>query len=320
MFLKHHILYSVCFVWLILSSTVNAAFYGVVTHGSYGRNSSWYQPPSYGEENFFSELAKQAEKQGVSELVSFSWSGDSGFPKPAEKSLKEHLRAAEDLADLILKKTPDMPAFYVGHSNGGVIGMLASHMLFNPHHWRGKEAPKLFKDFKTPLSKSDQRCRVLIQQVVLARQQKFTAQDPQVKIGQLILLATPHNKYLYQANMAVVGTVSAISSLGDGVAKTFSGSSRMYEPAKDSLNVRITLQTHNLGKVQPWHTGLMTIAVARSILTIARDAVKKLQLNRHALDTVLGVDVLIDDAGADPSMAIIKNINRTPFKPSGSGL
>lgn len=299
---------------------IQASFYGIVTHGSRGSASSWYKPPVRGEENFFSELAKSASRQGVSELVSFSWSGDSGFPKSQEKSLQEHLRAAEDLADLILKKAPDMPAFYLGHSNGGVIGILASHMLYNPHHANGKNVVPLFEDFKKPLSRSDQVCRALIQRAVLARQSKFTAQDPQIKIGQLILLATPHNKFLYRANMSVVGSVVAIFSPGDGVAKTFSQSSRMYAPTKNGLNLRVTLKEQNGAKIQPWHTGLMTISVARSVLTLLQDAVKKFHFNRHNLDKVLGVDVLINADGSVPSMSVIKNVNRIAFKPKGHGL
>ena len=311
---------SLFLVFCFTISVIYSKSYHIVTHGSRGARSQWYKPSLDGTINFFEELETQAKRRNVDYVEPFTWSGSSGFPLSPEKSVKAHVQAAEELADLCLSLYPDKLDTYIGHSNGGVVGLLASHMLWNPYHHPGKIAPKLFDqpDFKQ--AAADIWARKYIQERVLARQRQFTPQDPQIKIPYLIMIATPQNKYLYKANMDTVGFVIALHSQADKIQKTFS-LSRIYSPGRNVLNLRVTTALSNGGRVYPLHTGFMTPFIAREILNLMPNAMNALSLDKNRLGSVLAVDVLVYE---NPEKSLefkrIQDLSVLGFKASGNGL
>jgi hypothetical protein len=311
---------SLFLVFCFTIQAIHSASYIVVTHGSRGARSQWYKPSLDGTTNFYQELEAQAHKRNVDYVEPFTWSGSSGFPLSSEKSVKAHVQAAEELANLFLSLYPDRPDTYIGHSNGGVVGLLASHMLWNPHHHAGKNPPRLFDHQDVKQTSADVWARKYIQEKVLARQRQFTAQDPQIKIPYLIMIATPQNKYLYTANMDTVGCVIALHSQADKIQKTFS-LSRIYSPGRNVLNLRVTTELSNGGRVYPLHTGFMTPFIAREILNLMPRAMSVLSLDKNELGSVLAVDVLINE---DPEKSLefkrVYDLNVLGFKASGNGL
>lgn len=91
----------------------------IVLHGTWGAETSWYTPNG----DFFDALEKTA-KQQTNSVVSFRWSGAN--------SIHERNKAAQGLAKLIETYDNDnTDIIVVGHSHGGTVALLASHLLSN---------------------------------------------------------------------------------------------------------------------------------------------------------------------------------------------
>lgn len=103
-----------CFFSLRASSKKTVFF---VVHGTWGADASWYMPGG----DFFDVLEKSAyAHNGV--VVPFRWSGKT---HPTERS-----KAAQQLAKIIQTyDDSDVAIVVIGHSHGGTIGILASHLI-----------------------------------------------------------------------------------------------------------------------------------------------------------------------------------------------
>lgn len=90
----------------------------IVLHGTWGAETSWYIPNG----DFFDALEETAKKQNGS-VVSLRWSGAN--------SIQERNKAAQSLAKLIetYNNNDNTKIIVVGHSHGGTVALLASHLL-----------------------------------------------------------------------------------------------------------------------------------------------------------------------------------------------
>jgi pimeloyl-ACP methyl ester carboxylesterase len=101
----------------ILTTFTNPVY--IILHGTWAAETSWYTPGG----DFFDALEKTVKKQNGS-AVSFRWSGAN--------SIQERNKAAQSLAKLIETYNSDnTDIIVIGHSHGGTVALLASHMLSN---------------------------------------------------------------------------------------------------------------------------------------------------------------------------------------------
>ncbi len=238
-----------------------------LVHGSKARLEPWYQPGGL----FYEELSKQSKRMGLGKVIPYTWSGKSGFPESMHYGVKEHLKAAMGIATLLKTKfcvdpRPDNdtnvnhesddfkiygPVYLVGHSNGGVISELVSHLLYNPlsPEFKGKRTPPLFRSenghhsFKDALSDSKRRCRRLLTRVIRSYQSKYTENDPQLKIEQIIMMATPMDRDLYSVNSRVANKVCSLFSMGDRIQWNFGRppTRQRYPGNKNIVNFRVAI-------------------------------------------------------------------------------
>lgn len=87
----------------------------IIVHGTWGFDSDWYQPGG----DFFEAVKKFAHE--TAHVIPFSWSGNN--------SIDARSRAANSLASCIDSYHPDAEIIVIGHSHGGTVALLASHLI-----------------------------------------------------------------------------------------------------------------------------------------------------------------------------------------------
>jgi len=99
----------------------------IIIHGTWGADATWYVPKG----DFFDALEQTVHKKNSS-VVSFRWSGGAGH--------EARVQAARNLVKLIKTYHSSVAIYIIGHSHGGNVATLASHMLEededNKHHIR----------------------------------------------------------------------------------------------------------------------------------------------------------------------------------------
>jgi len=284
----------------------------VLIHGSKGRLGTWYKPGG----SFYKELATHTVGVGLGEIMPFAWSGRSGPPESRFESVREHVRAAEDLVEKILEKTRgrSRKLVFIGHSNGGVISMLVSHMLYNPKV-QGKNSPELFR--KLTESESKVRvlleCRNVIQEAVEYQQSRWTSEDKPFEITELFTMGTPIDTALYTINPAVIKSLFVLFSAGDSVQRFFG--KRHYPKSANVLNIRVCFETPKGGIVYPWHTYFCNNdTVARYILELP--AVVRKQFGND-FSKLKGIDVKLPTRGGVPTIVEIDHWKLRTFMATG---
>ena len=286
----------------------------VIIHGSKARNEPWYQQKGA----FREEIARQGERLHLGEVISYSWSGKSGPPEGRFSSVKIHVDAAEQLVEKIVdyfKKNGPRPLYLIGHSNGGVIAMLVSHMLYNP-----KRAGKHIDFFEAlPLDDPDAKlmlhCRGFVEQAIKRQQDRWSAQDLPFVIERLIMIATPIDLKLYTANMFVTKQVNVLFSLGDGIQRLFG--KRRYPKGPNVLNFRVAMKSRGGGIFYPWHTQMRWPVVAQYVLDLQPMAEKYLKTAPARFGDIKGVDILFHANGFAPELRKIEHFKQRAFKAAG---
>lgn len=286
----------------------------VIIHGSKAKFELWYKRKGA----FREEIARQSERLHLGEVVSYSWSGKSGPPEGRFSSVKIHVDAAEQLVEKILdyfKVHGPRPLYLIGHSNGGVISMLVSHMLYN------LKRSRKHIDFFEALSPEDAsdtlmlHCRTFIEQAIKRQQDRWSAQDLPFVIERLVMMATPIDLKLYTANMAVVKQVNVLFSLGDGIQRLFG--KRRYPKGPNVLNFRVAMKTRGGGNFYPLHTQMRWPIVAQYLLDLQPMAEKYLRTTPAKFGEIKGIDVLFNANGLAPELRKIEHFNQRAFKASG---
>jgi hypothetical protein len=106
-------------IWVVVSTllvSVPSKAVVILVHGSFARSSKWWQPGG----SFFQELESDVASYH-DRIVPFAWSGALGHTAK--------IRAATFLAKLILSYSPGERIILVGHSHGGNVINLASHLV-----------------------------------------------------------------------------------------------------------------------------------------------------------------------------------------------
>lgn len=284
----------------------------ILIHGSKGKLGTWYKPGG----EFYDALSKQAELHGFGQVFPFSWSGKSGPPESRFESVKAHIQAAEDLVEKIvdLTKGRSRKLILVGHSNGGVISMLVSHMLYNPAV-QGSKAPEIFKKLSEPESKMRVllECRSAIKAAVKYQQSRWKSTDIPFVITELFTMGTPIDTSLYTINPSVIRHVYVLFSAGDSIQRFFGR--RHYPRAQNSLNIRVSFQTRKKGIVYPWHTYFCNNnTVARYLFDLPAIIQQKLGAGFARLK---GVDVLLPMGEEKPLVEKIDHWKYRSFRATG---
>ena len=286
-------------------------------HGAKALRESWYKPGG----DFFEPYSKQAQLAGLGEVIPVSWSGKSGPPEGRLASVRAHIKAARDSVESIRQRMRSRPRndgrprqfVLTGHSNGGIIAMLVSHMLFNP--LRQKRTQELFENL--PASDSSYRllieCREEIREAVKEEQARWTAQDELVEIVQLFTIATPVDTVLYTAHMGVVKRMYVLFSAGDGIQRFFG--KRHYPRGKGALNIRISMESINGGVFYPRHTRMRDPVMAKNLLSLPVLIEKQFGTN---LTQLKGIDALLSQRpNVPPRFEKIESFATRSFKAPG---
>lgn len=281
-------------------------------HGSKGRLGTWYKPGG----SFYKELATHTVGAGLGEIIPFPWSGRSGPPESRFESVREHIRAAEDFVEKILEKTRgrSRKLVLIGHSNGGVISMLVSHMLYNPKV-QGKTPPELFR--KLTESESKVRvlleCREAIEEAIQRQQARWTAEDKPFEIAELFTMGTPIDTALYTINPAVIKSLYVLFSAGDSVQRFFG--KRHYPKSANILNIRVCFETPRGGIVYPWHTYFCNNdTVARYILDLPTVVRRRFG---NDFSKLKGIDAKLPTRGGVPTIVEIDHWKLRTFIATG---
>lgn len=99
---------------LFLFSLYNLRAITIIVHGTFAQNDVWYRPGG----DFYKAYT---ELQTTDTLDSLTWSG--------KLSSEAHIEAARKLCEYIIKRPEDEEKNFIGHSHGGSIINIASHLL-----------------------------------------------------------------------------------------------------------------------------------------------------------------------------------------------
>lgn len=278
-----------------------------LVHGAKAKNETWYRPGG----DFHDELSARASVRGLGEIVPITWSGKSGPPEGRLASVQAHIKAANYVVDNIIERVKGRPrrVVLVGHSYGGAILKLVTHMLDNPHLSKKKQ------DFFDKLSEKEAsyrlliECREEIKAAIEAQQARWKASDAPFVVERLFTIATPIDTLLYTANMNVVKSLYVLSSAGDKVQSFFG--KRRY---KGAVNIRVAIESNNGGIYYPLHTKMRSSIVARYLLDLPRILEKKLGT---ALYSLKGIDALLPQRKVEPTFVRIESFSKRAFKASG---
>jgi pimeloyl-ACP methyl ester carboxylesterase len=118
---------SIVCIYAVLVVSIQAQSVFILVHGTWGADAAWYMPKG----DFFEALEETVSKKN-SAVVPFRWSGGCGH--------EARIKAAQTLTKLIKTYDPKVAIYIIGHSHGGNVATLASHMLAedkeNKHHIR----------------------------------------------------------------------------------------------------------------------------------------------------------------------------------------
>lgn len=329
----------------------------ILVHGSLAKTEDWYRPSEHPSKGlFYKELSNQANRLGLGKVIPFSWSGKSGLGS-RKMGVIEHIKAAEHLTKLIRdgfsKNAPehaiklDGPLYLVGHSNGGVVETIATQMLFNPHssEAEGRPVPALFgrdsraipalktkiesaqnssdvSRLEKKVNQTTTQCRRLIADAVERMRKTYSPSDrSQIKVAQLIMIATPIDQSLYTANMHVVDKVCSLFSEDDSLQKNFARDGRRYPKGSNVMNFRVAVRSPGGGIYYPFHTQMRHHSVARYLLSLMSDTTKVGGVPQSKFASTMGMDVLFEEQpGPDDHVAefeVIRNLKMHAFPKTG---
>lgn len=223
----------------------------ILVHGTFAHNAKWYKPSG----DFYKVLENSAAEKGET-LVPFMWSG--------KLSHKARMAGAEALVKLITSYPEDEKVVLIGHSHGGNVISLASHLLYDPVaaimdlYWQ-EGGPKGIESFVET---------IVQQHLGFSRSTRTTKKE--YMIDKVFLLATPVlKKEYYSPCMEVINNVYNLYSLGDYVQSALGFCSRKYQVQDRVTNVQVKIKGSGLfGGDDPTHERMHDVAIAGKLLSL----------------------------------------------------
>ncbi|MCK4518075.1 alpha/beta hydrolase [Candidatus Babeliales bacterium] len=228
----------------------------ILVHGTFS-NKKWCSPGG----GFYEVLSAEAALQGDI-VVPFAWSG--------KLSHKFRMRAAKSLVKLIQSYPRGEKIILIGHSHGGNIINLASHLLYDPVEatmescWHGGGIEGVI-DFVNTLINTypNSDSSVDTSKAVSLKENYY--------IDKAYLIATPVlDKSTYVPCMKSIHTVLNLYSEGDGVQTVLGFYKRKYNSRDNLINVQIKIEGKGLwGNGDPKHRDMHDPLVAKKLLSMS---------------------------------------------------
>jgi hypothetical protein len=249
-----------CILLFITSFVVLQPAHAVVilVHGSFSVLATWCKPKGA----FFDTLEQQAQLLNH-KVVPFSWSG-----VPTDTEI---VRGGQALAKLILSYPPDEEKILIGHSHGGNVIIIASHLLheacieqvsyectssliMQAHAKPSSQSASgnLLHDYLPTLRNNKKREEQLRETVIEAindlktctkHYKNYASQKNPVRlIAKVYTLGTPVEPKKYYPNMHVIDTFINFYSTGDFIQPVFGLYKRTYPPHERIANLSIWLE------------------------------------------------------------------------------
>lgn len=256
----------------------------ILVHGTFATSEPWARPGGA----FYDCLETEARRHNH-HLIPFTWNGGNLH--------KDRIQGAEALAKVLLSYPMHEKKFVIGHSHGGTVIILASHLLSDPlkKMWSEKKTYQELRDeliaflnkqylmltthdAKKSINVNENMYEVqreLLKAYISIHKALKTTTNKVVSIHRTFLidrvycLGTPIDPILYKPSMNIIDHLFSFYSQWDVVQTGFGFYRKLFPDQERVINFRIKIDEEKwYTPIHPFHWNLHHPIIAHYILDI----------------------------------------------------